>query len=202
MIGGIRQLDEQCTLTNRQKVILVVASIHGMLEFFDQFIIAFVLIFVMKPWRLTYGESAIVLLSSGIGSIIGAIVWGYIADQFGRRPTLVAIIMTYSLSSLLLALTPAGNWVYFAMFRTGVGLGVGRYIVISHSSRSSRRLGSEDGRAESSRFAPRQACCSAPLAPHISLRSSAGGVSLCWERFQRSSRSSFSPTFPNRRAGH
>ena len=129
MAAGIRQLDESHTLTNQQKIILVLASIHGMLEFFDQFIVAFVLIFVMKPWHLTYGESAIVLLSSGIGGIIGAIVWGYIADQFGRRPTLVAIVMTYSLSSLLLAFTPVGDWIYFAIFRVGVGLGVGGYIV-------------------------------------------------------------------------
>ena len=68
-----------------------------MLEFFDQFIVAFVLIFMMKSWCLTYGESAIVLLSSGIGAIIGAIMWGYVADRFGRRPTLVAIVMTHSL---------------------------------------------------------------------------------------------------------
>jgi putative MFS transporter len=129
MVEGIRQLDESRTLTNQQKIILVLASIHGMLEFFDQFIIAFVLIFVMKPWHLTYGESAIVLLSSGIGAIIGAIMWGYIADQFGRRPALVAIVMTYSVSSLLLAFAPVGNWVYFAIFRIGVGLGVGGYIV-------------------------------------------------------------------------
>jgi putative MFS transporter len=129
MVAGIRQLDESHTLTNQQKIILVIASIHGMLEFFDQFIVAFVLIFVMKPWHLTYGESAIVLLSSGIGAIIGAIVWGYIADQFGRRPALVAIVMTYSLSSLLLTFTPVGNWIYFAIFRVGVGLGVGGYIV-------------------------------------------------------------------------
>ena len=42
------------------------------LEFFDYFLIGFVLAFIIGPWKLTFGQSAVVLLSSGIGAIIGA----------------------------------------------------------------------------------------------------------------------------------
>ncbi|MGH9357827.1 MAG: MFS transporter [Terriglobia bacterium] len=129
MSATIRQLDEQRALTRHQNTIVLLAGIHGMLEFYDQFIIAFVLVLVVKPWRLTFGESAAVLFSSGIGSIIGSFLWGYIADRYGRRPTLVAIILSYSFASLLLAFTPAGNWIYFTILRVGVGLGVGGYVV-------------------------------------------------------------------------
>jgi putative MFS transporter len=127
--AGIRQIDEQRTLTQHQKTVILLAGINGTLEFFDQFIIAFVLAFVIKPWQLTYGQSAVILLSSGIGSIAGSFLWGSIADRFGRRIALVASTVAFSLSSLLLAATPEGNWAYFVAFRAGVGLGVGGYIV-------------------------------------------------------------------------
>ena len=127
--SAIRQLDDQTVLTRRQQVVVTLAGIHGMLEFFDQYIIAFVLAFVTGPWHMTYGETAIVLLASGIGSIIGSFLWGYVADRFGRRVGLIAIIVSYSVSSLLLAFTPEGNWIYFSIFRLGVGLGVGGWVV-------------------------------------------------------------------------
>lgn len=129
MSAGIRQIDEQKTLTRHQKTVILLAGINGTLEFFDQFIIAFVLAFVIKPWRLTYGQSAVILLSSGIGSIAGSFLWGYVADRFGRRVALAASTVVFSLSSLLLAATPEGGWAYFVTFRAGVGLGVGGYTV-------------------------------------------------------------------------
>ena len=99
------------------------------LEFFDYFIIAFVLAFIAKPWQLTFGSSAAILLSAGIGSIIGAFTWGTIADRIGRRPTFVVTILTFSIASLLLAFTPEGNWLYICGFRFVVGFGVGGFVV-------------------------------------------------------------------------
>ena len=65
MTSALRQLDEGRALTRNQKIVLAVAMMNGALEFFDQFIIAFVLAFMIKVWHLTYGQSAVVLLSSG-----------------------------------------------------------------------------------------------------------------------------------------
>src|ERR1700736_6850771 len=77
-------LDRRTTLTGNQIKILVAAIIGDALEFFDYFLIGFVLAFLIGPWKLTFGQSAIVLMSSGIGAILGAYVWGWL---FGRtRP--------------------------------------------------------------------------------------------------------------------
>jgi MFS transporter, putative metabolite:H+ symporter len=65
-------LDRQTRLTGNQIKILVAAIIGDALEFFDYFLIGFVLAFLIGPWKLTFGQSAIVLMSSGIGAIIGA----------------------------------------------------------------------------------------------------------------------------------
>jgi putative MFS transporter len=78
-------LDRRTSLTGNQIKILTAAIIGDALEFFDYFLIGFVLAFLIGPWKLTFGQSAIVLMSSGIGAIIGAYVWGWLADRIGRR---------------------------------------------------------------------------------------------------------------------
>ncbi|MEA2741047.1 MAG: transporter, putative metabolite:H+ symporter, partial [Acetobacteraceae bacterium] len=79
-------LDQRRTLTGNQKRIVAAAILGDMLEFFDYVLIGFVLAFVVGPWKLTFLQSAIVLLSSGIGAMLGAAFWGWMADRIGRRP--------------------------------------------------------------------------------------------------------------------
>jgi MFS transporter, putative metabolite:H+ symporter len=129
-VASIPQLDAPKRLNRRQSLIAVVGIVNGTLEFFDQYVIAFVLLFILKPWQLTYGQTAIVLLSSGIGSMFGALFWGWLADRYGRKPALVLILSVLSLSSLFLAFTPDRGWIYLSLFRMGVGFGVGGYAVI------------------------------------------------------------------------
>ena len=74
-------LDRRTRLTGNQIKILAAAIIGDALEFFDYFLIGFVLAFLIGPWKLTFGQSATVLMSSGIGAIIGAYVWGWLADR-------------------------------------------------------------------------------------------------------------------------
>jgi MFS transporter, putative metabolite:H+ symporter len=126
---AMKQIDSQTKLTRNQKIMVTVIITAACLEFFDYFIIAFVLAFITKPWQLTFGNSAAILLSAGVGSIIGAFIWGTIADKIGRRPTFIATILTFSVASLLLAFTPEGSWLYICGFRFIVGFGVGGFVV-------------------------------------------------------------------------
>ena len=57
-------LDRRTTLTGNQKRIVFAAVLGDMLEFFDYFLIGFVLAFVIGPWHLSYGQSAVILLSA------------------------------------------------------------------------------------------------------------------------------------------
>ncbi|WP_322003823.1 MFS transporter [Paraburkholderia tropica] len=123
-------LDRSARLTARQKLVAFVGIANGTLEFFDQYVIAFVLLFILKPWHLTYGQTAVVLLSSGLGSMVGSFVWGWFADRFGRRPAMLCILLALSGSSICLSLTPDGGWLYLSVFRAGIGFGVGGYSVV------------------------------------------------------------------------
>jgi len=75
------RLDAARSLTGNQYKIVAAAIIGDMLEFFDYYLIAFVLAFIIKPRKLTVLKSATILLSSGVGAVLGAFIWG--AD---RRP--------------------------------------------------------------------------------------------------------------------
>ena len=88
-------LDRRTSLTGNQIRILTAAIIGDALEFFDYFLIGFVLAFLIGPWKLTFGQSAIVLMSSGIGAIIGAYVWGWLADRIGRRMVFIGTVLNF-----------------------------------------------------------------------------------------------------------
>jgi len=118
-------LDRQTTLTGNQKKIIAAAIIGDALEFFDYFLIAFVLAFLIGPWKLTFGQSAIVLMSSGIGAILGAYIWGWIADRIGRRKVFIGTVLNFSLATGLLYFTPDNGWIYLTIMRFFVGFGVG-----------------------------------------------------------------------------
>jgi MFS family permease len=118
-------LERQQTLTGNQRRIICAAILGDMLEFFDYFLIGFVLAFIVGPWQLTYGESAIILLSSGVGSMIGAGIWGWAADRIGRRKVFIATVLNFAIASGILALTPDRGWEFLAIFRFFVGFGVG-----------------------------------------------------------------------------
>ena len=118
-------LDRQTRLTGNQRRIVAAAVLGDMLEFFDYFLIGFVLAFVVGPWHLTFGKSAVILLSSGIGAMLGAAFWGWMADRVGRRIVFIATIVNFSIATGILALTPDNGWVFLTIFRFFVGFGVG-----------------------------------------------------------------------------
>ncbi len=118
-------LDRRTSLTGNQIKILAAAIIGDALEFFDYFLIGFVLAFLIGPWKLTFGQSAIVLMSSGIGAIIGAYVWGWLADRIGRRKVFIGTVLNFSIATGLLYFTPDNGWIYLTIMRFFVGVGVG-----------------------------------------------------------------------------
>src|ERR1700721_802547 len=95
----LAMLDQTTVLTGNQKRIIVAVVIGDMLEFFDYFLIGFVLAFIVGPWKLTYGQSALFLLSAGIGAIVGALFWGWLADRIGRRKVFIATVLNFSIAT-------------------------------------------------------------------------------------------------------
>src|SRR5690242_19924666 len=106
-----------------------------MLDFFDFYLIGFVLAFIVGEWQLTYGQSAMILLAAGLGAVPGAFFWGWAADRIGRRKVFIATSINLAVATAIMAFTPgpAGfipGWLFLALFRFLVGVGnAGLYAV-------------------------------------------------------------------------
>src|SRR5512142_889314 len=98
--GDARMLDlleKQKKLTSNQWLIAGAATLGDMLDFFDFFLIGFVLAFIVKDWNLTYGQSGMILLASGISAPFGSLFYGWLSDKVGRRTSLILAILNVSL---------------------------------------------------------------------------------------------------------
>src|SRR4030095_1455181 len=62
-------------------------------DFFDFFLVGFLVVVLAPPWQLTCGQSSLMLMSAGVGAIIGALCWGALADIWGRKKLLVAGVL-------------------------------------------------------------------------------------------------------------
>lgn len=126
-------LDEQSKLTRRQTLIAVVAAWAVCLEFLDYFLIGFILTFVSGPWHLTFVQSSWILLSSGLGAIVGALFFGWLADRIGRRKVFLTTITIFTLATLALVFTPDDptlGWSWLVSFRIIIGFGAGGLYVV------------------------------------------------------------------------
>ncbi len=117
-------LEQQQKLTKNQWKIAGAATLGDMLDFFDFFLISFVLGYVVKNWHLTFGQSGAILLASGISAPFGSLFYGWLADAAGRRTALVAAVLNVSVATGAMALTPEGAWQYLVACRFVVGFGV------------------------------------------------------------------------------
>jgi putative MFS transporter len=127
--NGRSPFQEQKQLSGHQRALLAMVGVGSMLEFWDAYLIGFIMAFLIKPWGLTYGVMGAVLLASGAGAVLGGVVWGAIADRYGRKPVFVASLLLLSASSVGLALTPEGGWIYMAVLRTIVGFCTAGYFI-------------------------------------------------------------------------
>jgi hypothetical protein len=78
-------LFDTAPLNARCWAIFAIMSAIIVLEFFDFGVVAFLLAVVGPAWHLTYGQSATILYSGGVGSFIGALAFGAFSDAWGAR---------------------------------------------------------------------------------------------------------------------
>jgi MFS transporter, putative metabolite:H+ symporter len=94
------------------------------LDFFDFFLIAFVMSQIGPEWKLTYGQGALILYGAGVGAIVGAIISGALGDRFGRKMQTVTGTFICGIAAGCIGLLPSGAWITLAILRFLVGFGL------------------------------------------------------------------------------
>ena len=123
-LSAAQQIDSR-PITSHQRSLIGLAIVGNISEFFDMFLIGFVVSLLTTPWNLTGMEAGIILACSGLGTVIGAIMWGRIADGIGRRRTFLWCILIFVFFTFVSVFTPDRGWWLLAILRVGVGVGVG-----------------------------------------------------------------------------
>ncbi len=122
-------LYDSAPLNRRYWVAFAILSAITVLEFFDFSVVAFLLAVVGPQWNLTYGQSALILYSGGLGAIAGALVFGSLADAWGRKSQMVIGTFICGVGAALIGFVPDGAWQLFALLRFVVGVGLTAAVV-------------------------------------------------------------------------
>jgi MFS transporter, putative metabolite:H+ symporter len=94
------------------------------LDFFDFFLIAFVMSVIGPEWKLTYGQGALILYGAGLGAICGSLVSGSLGDVFGRKMQTVLGTLICGICAGCIGFLPSGAWIGLAVLRFLVGFGL------------------------------------------------------------------------------
>src|SRR5277367_2326795 len=114
---------EKSRLTPRYYATIVLIVLQEMFEFYDFFLVGYLVSVLAPGWHLTYGQSAMMLLSSGVGAITGALIGGKFADIVGRKRMIWGGGFVFALGAGAIALVPDGAWIQFSLLRFVVGCG-------------------------------------------------------------------------------
>jgi MFS transporter, putative metabolite:H+ symporter len=124
---------DKAKLTPRYFVTMILLVLQEMFEFYDFYLVGYLVSALTPVWHLTYGMSATMLLCSGLGSIAGAPLFGFLADRMGRRPLLVAGGLLFSAGCAGCALLPENAWIEFSILRFVVGFGFAGAVTVQHA---------------------------------------------------------------------
>src|SRR5882672_9620387 len=114
---------EKSNLTPRYYLTIGLLVLQEMFEFYDFFLVGYLVSVLAPGWHLTYGQSAMMLLSSGVGAIAGSLIGGQIADVVGRKKIIWVGGLIFSLGAAGCAAIPDGAWIMFSLLRFVVGFG-------------------------------------------------------------------------------
>jgi MFS transporter, SHS family, lactate transporter len=93
------------------------------LDAFDFFIVAFVLAPIAKEFGTGIPALALTITASLATRWIGAILFGLLADRYGRRIPLIVNILYFSLIEVLSGLAPSYRVFFFLRLLYGIGMG-------------------------------------------------------------------------------
>src|SRR5262249_58934702 len=101
----------------------IIVGVATFFDAFDALAIASVLPVIVPLWKLTPPQIGFLISAGFLGQLVGALLFGWIAERYGRMTAMVWSIALFALMSLVCAL--AWDYNSFLVFRTIQGIGLG-----------------------------------------------------------------------------
>ena len=114
----------ESTLTKKSgNKLLFVIGTAWLFDAMDVALLSFIMPLIKVEWSLSPAQIGYVSAVTSLGMIFGALFCGYFADRFGRKNVMIATLLIFSISNLVLAFTSNVNSFMLVRFITGIGLG-------------------------------------------------------------------------------
>jgi MFS transporter, SHS family, lactate transporter len=102
---------------------LVASFLGWTLDAFDFFVLVFVLPTVAREFHRSVADVAFTITATLALRPIGALIFGWIADRYGRRTPLMIDIVFYSVIEVASGLAPSYGWFLCCRALYGIGMG-------------------------------------------------------------------------------
>src|SRR6202453_198670 len=111
-------------ITSAEAAHTLLASFLGWaLDAFDFFILIFVMPAVAREFHRPISHIAFTITATLALRPVGALIFGWVADRYGRRIPLMIDVIFYSVVEVLSGLAPSYGWVLFFRALYGIGMG-------------------------------------------------------------------------------
>lgn len=92
-------------------------------DFYDLILYSFLLVPIARDLHLSKTDSSLALGLSFAMTAAGGVIFGFIGDRFGRKPTIIASVLIYSIGTTLCA--ASNTLLHLLLFRSFTGIGIG-----------------------------------------------------------------------------
>ncbi|RHZ69474.1 hypothetical protein Glove_283g103 [Diversispora epigaea] len=111
------------SLNNAQRITFITAFLGWTLNAFDFFIVSFALSYIAVDFNMKPSEIASSITATLMFRPVGALIFGQLADRYGRKYPLMADILLYSIAEFASGFAP--NFQVFIILRAIFGIAMG-----------------------------------------------------------------------------
>lgn len=105
-----------------------ISALGGMLFGYDIGVISGAILFIKKQFSLSAGAEEVVVSAVLLGSLVGAVVGGMVADRLGRRKLSIVTAAVFAAGAIGAALAPDTDWLIVARLVAGTATGVASFV--------------------------------------------------------------------------
>jgi putative MFS transporter len=109
-----------CKWHTKARIIMGSATLF---DAFDALSLAFVLPVLVGLWHLSPGQIGVLIASGYLGQVVGALVFGWLAERVGRVPSATVTVGVMSAMSVVCAFTGSFHMLFLMRFLQGIGVG-------------------------------------------------------------------------------
>jgi len=127
-----------------KRKLLGISGLGWMFDAMDVGILSFILAAIAVDWGLTSGQVGLIGSINSIGMMVGAFVFGIMADRVGRKNVFIITLLLFSVGSGLSALVT--TYAAFLILRFFIGMGLGGELPVASTLVSESVSEKERGR--------------------------------------------------------